>query len=315
MMEKRTPTVAVLMSTYNGEAFIRQQLDSIFTQEGVCVKLFVRDDGSSDNTVSILREYAKRYPITIIQDGENVGPGESFMRLVYMHAEDPDIEFYAFADQDDIWLEDKLSNAVKSIFDYGYTTPVLYASNQYLFVNGINEGYRHKERQNVDLISHMTKNTISGCTFVFNKELARLIYNAGRPDQRIIDYRLHDAWIMLIAIACGHVIYDEEARMLYRIHSGNTVGVKKVSLHEKMIRLNMLLRKKGNANIRMVTAKELLRLFSECIGNDDKEILNLYANYQRSLHDRIQLVTNKNVIQGSFESPLVFSLKAFLNFI
>ena len=70
-------TVAVLMSTYNGEKYLREQLDSIFAQKDIEVKLFVRDDGSTDNTISILEEYASVFPVEILLDGENVGPGES----------------------------------------------------------------------------------------------------------------------------------------------------------------------------------------------------------------------------------------------
>ena len=86
-MYSNLPVVAVLMSTYNGEKYIREQLDSIFNQKGVDVRLFVRDDGSTDDTVSIVKEYIKKHPVEIIADGENVRPGESFMRLVQKYTD------------------------------------------------------------------------------------------------------------------------------------------------------------------------------------------------------------------------------------
>ena len=230
------PTVAVLMSTYNGEKYIREQLDSIFNQENVLVKLFVRDDGSTDSTVDILKEYSHRFPIEIILDGENVRPGESFMRLVYKFADEPGIEYYAFADQDDIWLADKLSTAIRHLKEIGHVTPALYSSNQYIYTNGENKGVRHEEPQRIDLISHMTKNTIAGCTFVFNKALAQIVDEADRPDPRILRYRLHDAWMMLVAITNGKVIYDKTSHMLYRIHSENLVGIKRMSFSDKIIK-------------------------------------------------------------------------------
>ncbi len=304
-------TVAVLMSTYNGEKYIREQLDSIFAQKNIKVKLFVRDDGSTDNTINILEEYARAYSVEIVLDGENVGPGESFMRLVYKYANEPDIEYYAFADQDDIWLNDKLSIAVQNIMKSEGGRPTLDSFNQFLYIDGENKGIRHKEPQRTDLISHITKNTIAGCTFVFNKSLALLVANADKPKQSIIKYRLHDSWIMLVAIACGRVIYDEAPHMLYRIHNDNVVGVRSITPREKVKRLFDLLTHKGKANIRMNTASELLRLFPE-INSEDKEILKLFASYKDSIIQRIKLLSKKEIVEGSLEVPIVFVLKVLL---
>lgn len=304
-------TVAVLMSTYNGEKYIREQLNSIFGQKDVNVKLYARDDGSSDNTVTILKEYSEKYPVEILQDGENIGPGESFMRLVYRYANEPGIEYYAFADQDDIWLEDKMIVAIEMIEKSYNNQPMLYSSNQFLFIDDENKGNRHKNPQRIDLISHMTKNTIAGCTFVFNKKLAQLVTIAEKPRYNILKYRLHDSWMMLVAIVCGTVLYDDDSHMLYRIHSENVVGVKKDTFQEKCRRMHNLLFHCGNSNVRMYTASELLRLFS-CIKPEDEKILDLFANYKRDIKIRIQLLTNKEIINNCQENPLVFRIKILL---
>ena len=309
-MMDQMPTVAVLMSTYNGEKYIREQLDSIFNQKNVQVKLFVRDDGSKDSTVGILEEYARRFPVEIILDGENILPGESFMRLVYKYASVPRIDYYAFADQDDVWLPDKLSVAVEKIDKCSANVPVLYGSNQYIYTNGEIKGDRYKTPQRVDLISHMTKNTIAGCTFVFNKGLAQLVAGAERPDSRILRYRLHDAWMMLVAITCGEAIYDGTSHMLYRIHAENVVGLKRISLSDKIVHLRRMLDKKSS-NIRMVTAKELIRLFPT-MNENSKRVLQLYADYKKSKNDRIALLINHDIIAGCQEPPVVFRLKILL---
>lgn len=308
------PTVAVLMSTYNGEKYIREQLDSIFNQENVLVKLFVRDDGSTDGTVGILREYSQRFPIEIILDGENVRPGESFMRLVYKFADEPGIEYYAFADQDDIWLPKKLCTAIHQLNAVGNHTPALYSSNQYIYTNGENKGVRHKEPQRVDLISHMTKNTIAGCTFVFNKAFAQLVSRAGRPVPRIFRYRLHDAWLMLVAISCGQVIYDESSYMLYRIHEGNAVGVKELPLLVRFGKLQRFFVRCDDANLRLLTAKELLRLFPQ-IDDEKKYILRLYANYQNNWKSKIALAFNKEIAGNCGENRFLFTIKVLVNFV
>lgn len=309
-MMDQTPTVAVLMSTYNGEKYIREQLNSIFNQENVRIRLFARDDGSTDNTVDILKEYAQKFPVEIVLDGENVRPGESFMRLVYKCADEPGIDYYALADQDDIWLPQKLSTAIERLIKMGNSAPALYSSNQYIYMDGKNKGIRHKEPQRTDLISHMTRNTIAGCTFVFNKEFAYLVAKADRPDSRILRYRMHDAWLMLVAICCGRVVYDTNSNMLYRIHQDNVVGIKRVSLAEKINRLRSMF-KGDRLNIRMITAKELLRLFPS-INDDSKQILCLFANYKNSNKTKRMLLSNKEIIENCMEHPIMFKIKVFL---
>lgn len=308
------PTVAVLMSTYNGEKYIREQLDSIFNQENVQVRLFVRDDGSADNTVGILREYAQTFPLEIILDRENVRPGESFMRLVYKYADEPGIDYYAFADQDDIWLPEKLRIAVEKIKGCGVSVPVLYGSNQYIYTDGENKGDRHKESQRTDLISHMTKNTIAGCTFVFNKALVQLVARAERPDSRILRYRLHDAWMMLVATTCGKAIYDETSHMLYRIHYENTVGIKEIPLSERLNRLKRYFVKRDDANLRLITARELLRLFPQ-MDDDKKQVLKLYADYQSSWKSKKALAFNREIKANCGENSTVFTMKVLTNFV
>lgn len=313
-MKDKLPSVAVLMSTYNGEKYIREQLDSLFAQREVDVRLFVRDDGSTDNTIGILEEYSRERPISIWVDGENVRPGESFMRLVYKCADIPDIEYYAFADQDDIWLEDKLIIAITAMRRYAGEEPILYSSNQYLYVDGVIKGDRHKEPQKTGLISHMTKNTIAGCTFVFNKALAQIVSSNDKPDQRILKYRLHDAWLMLFAIACGHVIYDETSHMLYRIHGENTVGVRKVSVKERLNRLERYFVKRDDSNLRMITAQELLRLVPK-LPTEKETVLKMYADYQKSWKNKKKLAFNREIRANCAENPNVFTIKVLTNFV
>ncbi len=310
----KIPTVAVLMSTYNGEKYIREQLDSILKQENVIVKLFIRDDGSTDGTVSILKEYAQMFPVEIVLEGNNIRPGESFMYLVYKYADVPGIDYYAFADQDDIWFPEKLSVAIEKIDKNDKSIPTLYGSNQYIYSDGKNKGYRHKVPQHVDLVSHMTKNTIAGCTFVFNKSLAQLVTRAERPDTKILRYRIHDAWMMLIAIVCGEVIYDEKSYMLYRIHDVNAVGVKEIPIYVRLGRLKRYFIMCDDANMRLKTARELLRLFPQ-MDEDKKRILKLYANYQKNWKSKLALAFNNEIRYNCGENPIVFTIKVLTNFV
>ena len=110
-MEPMKEKVLVLMSTYNGEQYLQQQIDSIITQKNVDVELLVRDDGSTDKTIDILKDYQQKGLLSYYA-GENLKPQLSFLHLL-RHA--PECKYYAFADQDDVWLEDKLSSGIEAI--------------------------------------------------------------------------------------------------------------------------------------------------------------------------------------------------------
>ena len=102
--------VAVLMSTYNGEKYLREQVKSIFQQEQVKVSLYVRDDGSTDNTIKIINELQKEYDNIFLIKGENIGWRRSFRYLI--DNVPTKYEYYAFSDQDDFWLKRKLIRAI-----------------------------------------------------------------------------------------------------------------------------------------------------------------------------------------------------------
>ena len=160
----------------------------------------------------------------------------------------------------------------------------------------------------------MTKNTIAGCTFVFNKALAQLVAGVDRPDPRILRYRLHDAWLMLVAIACGKAVYDEASYMLYRIHEENTVGVKEIPLSERVHRLKRYFVKRDDANLRLITAQELLRLFPQ-LDDNKKQVLKLYADYQSSWKNKKALAFNREIKANCAENPTVFTMKVLTNFV
>ena len=309
------PTVAVLMSTYNGEKYLKEQIDSILQQEDVDLQLFIRDDGSSDSTLSIITSYCKIFPnIKLISDSGNLGPGLSFWTLLkHVVKEFVSFDYYSFADQDDIWLKDKLIFAINSICNSGFYGSILYSSNQYLYVDGKNIGLRHYNSQSVDLIPHMTKNTIAGCTFLFNRALAKIAVEGKDFNTKLLKYRLHDAWLFLVAIVCGHAIYDNTAHMLYRIHSGNVVGVRKFSFLNKLQRMLNLFNGK-TSNIRLLTAKELLFLYPN-MHEECRRILNLYANYNKNLRSKKKFLKNKDIIDNCQENRVIFVIKILLNLI
>ena len=315
MMENNNfvPKIAVLMSTYNGERFLCEQIDSIMRQRNVLVDLYVRDDGSSDGTRNILCSYLHFSNIHILE-GENVGVGNSFMKLFY----DQQIcaEYYAFADQDDIWLEDKLFHAVEEIRKRETRgRPFLYAGNQMLIdEHGEELGIRYHTPRNADYHYIINGNPLSGCTMVWNQALCRKIREAGkRPGEAFFKKQLHDVWVALIASLSGDIYFDMEPYILYRQHSANVVGAyadRRIEVIKQQI--EKLFRKNLRC-IRSERAREICVRYPELIIRD-KNDLQVYAYYKSNRKLKKNLMMDKKIISATNEKVFLFKLKVILGF-
>jgi rhamnosyltransferase len=211
--------LAVLMSTYNGEQYIKQQLQSIWDQTCDCdVAVYVRDDGSSDSTQAILQEYADQ-GLLHWYTGENLRPAKSFLHLLQNC---PDHDFYAFADQDDVWAPEKLQSGINLIKEA--KGPAFSFANARLVDRDLNDLGRsvYRTAPHTGLPTISCAGGILGCTMVFNHALAQLIKNAPMPQALI----MHDFYLAIVcALAGGQIFYDHTPRMGYRQHGGNVIGV------------------------------------------------------------------------------------------
>ncbi len=309
------PAVAVLMSTYNGEQYISGQVESIFKQRDVTIHLYIRDDGSSDRTCDMLKRLeAGREDVCFDRSEKNLGPGMSFMKLLYdVVREGPEYAYYAFSDQDDIWLPDKLKIAVGALVKE--RRPALYCSNQILYENGKPGRLRFHDHPDLSLKGHITRNTISGCTMVMNRQLALELTRDHCPGHEILDYRMHDAWIFLAALLCGTIRYDRNSYIYYRIHENNTVGLKKDALSGRIKRvLGHCPGKARYRNLRMRTARALLARFPDA-REEDIRLLKEFAEYQQGIKNKIRLIRDKEIYRKSGEGFWVFAFKALVNYI
>lgn len=332
------PIVSVLMSTYNGEKYLEEQIDSILNQTGVKVKLLIRDDGSSDKTAGICRQYADRYDNITFYQGENLGVGRSFLELLRKSSK---ADYYSFADQDDVWLEDKLQRAVCMIkkaenangqFERrGYLISVqelkdtvkskeagnigiLYASNQTLVdkeLNYIEDRIIDIEQSN--LYYCISNNVIYGCTMVMN-HVCRMNIVQQDIDEAIIKRKNHDGWSLYHTFVTGEVIYDCESRILYRQHSNNVVGGFDINRKTTVMdRVNNLISSK-HRGIRSRIASLLLSLYEEKMNDVMRHNLRLIRD-ANSFHGIRAIIRNREV-RASFErSDLLLYLKGVLRWI
>ncbi len=302
-------TVAVLMSTYNGEKYLKEQIDSILNQKNVQVILVVRDDGSTDQTISMLQRYEVEGQL-ILRAGENLGVGNSFMDLLY-HA--PQADYYAFADQDDIWLENKLDVAIQKIDEKGGA--VIYSSNQMLVDGEGNQlGLRYQTPPFTRLFPLIDRNILCGCTMVMNQEMARVISQEHRrPSKELLKKRLHDSWLLQAGNCIGSVLYDEQSYILYRQHGDNVVGVKKMSPWKRLgLYVNVILGK-NQGHLRSWTANELRRCYGDIVVGEAKEVLDLYGGL-RTWKGKKQFLSSEYATQVTGNRKL-FSLKVWFGLI
>ncbi|MDE6189347.1 MAG: glycosyltransferase family 2 protein [Clostridia bacterium] len=255
-------TVAVLLSTYNGEKFLKEQLDSILNQSGVAVELFIRDDGSKDSTLEMLATYVEKFNNIHLLIEENVGVGNSFMKLLYSVGSGYD--YYSFADQDDIWEENKLFEAVTML---AQSDKVLYASNQECvdkYGNSLGLRYGIDSAIHLDAIAILEKNTLAGCTMVFKGDFYDIITNINcRPSEELLRNRIHDVWLAMTASINGGIIYDERSFIKYRQHENNVVGAYEDGVFKKIKEKMKKVFKKKFRNGRSSLAKEILIKFPE----------------------------------------------------
>lgn len=211
--------VAILLCTRNAETFLREQMDSYFSQEHGNWELWVSDDGSTDATLDIVREYAGRGKQITVLAGPCRGVTENFIFVV--RAAETDADFFAWSDADDIWLPDKLSRAVRRVDEMGRKQAALYFGrttvvdrrNQFMHFSPL-------FTRPPDFRNALCQNIGGGNTMVFNRKARDLLCFGAMP--RIFS---HDWWAYMLVSGCGgEVWYDPEPCLRYRQHGGNLTG-------------------------------------------------------------------------------------------
>lgn len=291
------PRVAVLLATYNGASYLQAQLDSLRAQRDVAVRLHVRDDGSTDATCAILQQHAQTWPeLADAAPQPNLGAARSFMALLQTAPDDA--EYYAFCDQDDVWLPDKLARATAALaHDQG---PALYCSNlecvtQELAVIGVPAAYRNMRFQHI-----LFENIATGCTVVLNARARALII--GDPPQNGLV--MHDWWCALVIAALGRIHYDPEPGVRYRQHGSNTIGMHPGWLSQDARNLKRFLRQPRSAYPIHAQAAELLRLFGSRMGEPARSDLADLVESKRSWHRRVAYALFGKVERSRFLNAL-----------
>lgn len=243
MKEKNLPRVAVLLSAYNGQRFLEEQLNSIVQQDGLnsafYMKIYIRDDGSTDNTQSIIRDYSKNYPMLVKSFGrtENVGVKESFFQLI--DSEKFTADYYFLSDQDDVWGKNKILLFLSEFAKLPIDTPSgVYSDLWIADKNAKSTGTRmsdvaHWDRKaKVDFRYLCFDYRVTGAAFAFNDVARRKFEDL---DNKLIPLiNMHDSFMALYLSLAGDLRLLDKPTVNYRQHGDNVVGAirKKHSLKQ-----------------------------------------------------------------------------------
>jgi len=277
-------SILVLLSTYNGERYLEELLDSVLNQKKVNVEILIRDDGSKDKTVEILEKYSNKHSNIRYYVGTNLGYAKSFWELLKNSKK---YDYYAFCDQDDIWLEDKMYSAISKLSQRDSKIPLLYTSNVIPVDKNLKKiNYNSfKTNKSLNVYESFQKSILPGCTFVFNYSLKVI---AEKYDGYM---ESHDWTLYNIANVFGEILFDNNSNILYRIYSENTIGQESIS--------KTLLKKiKRFFQKSKCTRSKFAKDFYKCYMNDMpikyKKDIHEFAYYKDSKSEKFLFLKNKN---------------------
>lgn len=227
--------INILLASFNAGRFLQEQLDSIISQRCDEWQLNVRDDGSTDDTVTLLNGYATRQPGKFFVEISSLLVKGSACRNFASLLEKSSAEFLFFCDQDDVWLPDKIEKTLAAMRaaeeQFGADTPLLIHTDLCVVDRNLQPiapsfwKYQNLNPQlGAELNRVMPQNVVTGCTVMINRPLAELAIPI--PEDAI----MHDWWLALVAALFGQVVYLDEATILYRQHGENSVGAKRWGL-------------------------------------------------------------------------------------
>ena len=313
MIDKMSPKALVIVATYNGEKYIREQLESILNQKGVSVSVLVVDDRSTDHTVEICEQvFSNAENDCLIRiNSENLGVAANFMLALYSAKDN--FDYYAFSDQDDVWLPEKLSHAIRQFSNVQCASiPTLYYSDvtntDARLRNGCGEYYQFSEVAS-DLKRLLVMNWASGCTMVMNLPLKKLI-ERYKPSSFP---RIHDAWVHLIALTCGRVLPDlSNSYILRRITGDNQVGVRDLrSIHLCAMCKKMIAGPSDHGPTEV--ASQLLAGYGDSLSESDLAIVRNFIKMRSSVLARIRNALDPSYSLPTVEATIALKIRILLN--
>ena len=301
--------IVILLATWNGAAHLREQLESFRIQTLHPTRLIVSDDGSRDDTRTILAEFAASDPgfVVDIIEGPRRGGAQNFLHL--LQAVPLGTDFIALSDQDDVWLPDKIARGVRLLSRLPADRPALMGGRSYICDAELhNQRMSSMPRRSPSFCHALVQNFAGGNTMMLNSAGVDLVRAAAAEAGRVV---VHDWWIyQIISGVGGDVIFDEVPLLLYRQHGGNQIGAN-AGVSAKLRRMRWML----SGRFRRWNAINLaaLRASSHRFTPENRAIIADFARLQRSgLWDRLAILRRLGLYRQGLEGTLALWLAAVL---
>ena len=294
--------IAILLSTYNGAAYLEDFLISLEKQTYQNWDLMVRDDGSSDDTLVILQKFSDNInKVSILKDRQNLGAKKSFSTLMNLALQSQEqYEYIMFSDQDDIWLPDKIEKTYLKMKEFERSRPslpLLVHSDVSVVDEKLNVlassfwSYQHIEPTRDKLNHLLLHNIVTGCTVMVNRALAENVKTI--PNEAI----MHDWWMAIVASAFGKIAYIDEPLMLYRQHGSNDTGAKNYGwgyFIKKFI-------ERPSLDRYLAQAEMFLYMYEDKLDDNSKEMLLALKNFNSySKFKKIKVIIKYKLWKNGF---------------
>lgn len=302
--------IAIILCTYNGEKFLKQQLNTIKYQTYREYDLFISDDGSSDSTLKIVNEFINDNPLMTIHilKGPKIGFAKNFIRTLQdiPSISERDYLYYAFCDQDDLWDVEKLGIAIKKLKELNFNGPALYCSRtKYVDSNGIDIGYSPLFKKKPSFNNALVQSIAGGNTMLFNDILYNYLLKVD-TNKNIVS---HDWLTYLICMAAnGIALYDNNPYISYRQHQANIIGSNN-SVLKIYKRLKLML----SGNFSKWINSNLLHLDNlELSQNNNKILKNFYLVRSKNIFTRFKGLILSKVYRQTFFGNITLILSTAL---
>lgn len=311
-----TGKVQVLLSTYNGAQYIAEQLNSILEQTYTNIHILIRDDGSTDKTLSILEHYSQQYPEKIkYQKRENIGVVRSFWSL--LQEADTTAQYFCFCDQDDIWMPHKILDEVTKLGAINVDSPneprmvftATQITDEYLSPTVI---WPQNLNKSPSFYNALFQNIAVGTTIMLDNNAFKLFYNMQTNLDLI---QMHDWWTYLTVSCLGKVYFDPNPSVYYRQHSNNVVGGESTPLQKVKKKWNSF-RKHKDKKLLVQQAKEFHRIYSKQITDPQmKQQLEAFIAPRLTYIQRIQYLRQCQLYRQSTTEQWLFRFLIMIGYI
>ena len=310
--------VSVLLATYNGEKYLKQQIDSILNQTYTDFRLYISDDGSKDGTLRILNDYVEKYPSKIILLSHHEPTGAAAKNFFYLLKE-VDSDLFLFSDQYDVWDERHIEILVKkylSLNEEDNSKPICVHADLSVVDSELNildsSMFRLQKlpKKNLSRYFYFVQNNVTGCALLINKKMKEFVFlDEKKLNESLEKILMHDIFFASIASLFGMIYFVDTPVVFYRQHGRNVVGAKNVISIKYMLNKWKTQKKYDNITLYLKYAEFFRDYFSSILLEKDDVFLKQYSNIRNiSKFKRVMFLIKNNALKYGFFRNINFVL-------